>query len=357
MMESSVGTSRVTVVISARNRADELLLTLRQLKTQVYPDISLIVVDDASEESLEAVVRSEWPHALFLRNEVRQGLIANRSKAMKMADTEFIVSLDDDSCFTNPTDLATAVSRMEAEPRVGVITFFVYHGHNHVPARAPETEERYTTSFIGCAHMIRSSVVTQIGGYRDFYFYYGEESEYSLRVWDAGWRILFMSRVLVHHRVSLVGRRRSSILRYSIRNNLWTTILHMPWPRVAIQLGWRMFSYGIESLRLGQPWAGIVGFAGCLWGLPTVLRLRRPIRRETLAILDLLATTPAPSPAELSTAVRPRLRHVVGAFFAAWRDRPRARSFWDRRPGDVGKGSTSVFEHELKSRGHLGEGK
>src|ERR1035441_3623873 len=100
MMESSVGTSRVTVVISARNRADELLLTLRQLKTQVYPDISLIVVDDASEESLEAVVRSEWPHALFLRNEVRQGLIANRSKAMKMADTEFVVSLDDDSCFT-----------------------------------------------------------------------------------------------------------------------------------------------------------------------------------------------------------------------------------------------------------------
>jgi GT2 family glycosyltransferase len=347
---SSTEAPRVAIVITARNRASELLVTLRKLKTQVYRNFTVIVVDDASEETLEGIVRSEWPQAVFIRNEVRQGLIANRSKAMKMADGEFIVSLDDDSCFTDPGDLEKAVARMLSEPQLGIVTFLVCQGTDLIPERETGVEERYVASFVGCAHMLRSSVVAQLGGYRDFYFYYAEESEYSLRVWDAGWRILFFPEVLVHHRISPIGRRDSAILRYSIRNNLWTTILHMPLPRVVLQVAWRLISYSFESLRLLRPGVFLAALGSVIWGLPTVLALRRPISADTLRILDVIATRAVRSGGELSSAPTPPLTTIVKDFYFRWKDRPRARSFWDRKPGDVGRTPTTVFKHNLLDR-------
>ncbi len=276
---------------------------------------------------------------------------------MKMARSEFLVSLDDDSCFTDRTDLAVAVKRMEAEPEIGVLTFLVYQGAKLAyPIQTPRLNEKYTCDFVGCAHMIRASVTTEVGVYRDFYYYYGEESEYSLRIWNAGWRILFFPKVIVHHRVSSAGRSNRKILRYSIRNNIWTTILHMPWPRVGIQLLWRFTNYGFESLRLLQPVAFVGAIASCVSGMPRVLRLRKPISGKTLELLDLISTKEVRTPAELSSK-GPSLKDRITVFYASWKDRPRQRSFWDRRSGDLGKASTIVFEHQLDQEDRPLEGK
>ena len=66
---------------------------------------------------------------------------------------------------------------MQAEPEIGVLTFGIYAGSAPVPKRRLSQSEHYVASFIGCAHMIRSWVISGIGGYRDFYYYYAEESE------------------------------------------------------------------------------------------------------------------------------------------------------------------------------------
>jgi GT2 family glycosyltransferase len=342
-------TSSVAVVISARDRRAELDVTLEKLREQSYPVAEMIVVDDASMTSLESITRKSWPDAFFIRNEEPQGYIANRSRAMKLATSEFIVSLDDDSCFTDPHDLARAVSRMQAEPEIGILNFGVYAGAGPVPELRFSEPEHYVASFIGCAHMVRRSVVSRIGGYRDYYFYYGEESEYSLRVWDAGWRILFLPSVLVHHRVSSVGRRSGRILGFSIRNNLWTTILHMPMPRVAIQVTWRVVSYTAESIRLFRPRAWIWGMYSFFKGLPHIVRLRKPIRPETLALLDALSSGVICKPEDLLCTPRPSFVRRVAAFYAAWKNRPRSRSFWDRRRGHLGQSPTVLFEQNVEA--------
>lgn len=338
----------VAVIITARDRPLELATTLEKLKEQSYPRVGVIVVDDASTTSLESVTRNIWPDALFIRNEECQGYVANRSRAMKLANSEFLVSLDDDSCFTHPQDLLRAVHRMQVEPEIGVLTFGVYAGATPVPERRLGQVEHYVTSFIGCGHMVRSSVVSRIGGYRDFYYYYGEENEYSLRVWNAGWRVLFFPSVLVHHRISSVGRRNSRILAYSMRNNLWTTLLHMPVPRVAIQLAWRLVSYTAESIRLFQPQAWIWGMGSFFWGLPRIIRLRKPIRPETLALLDTISAGVISRPDEIPCVRQPGFGDLVAAFYAAWKNRPRSRSFWDRRRGGLGQSPTVMFEHNVQ---------
>ena len=74
-----------------------------------------------------------------------------------------------------------------------------------------------------------AGVTTQrIGGYMDFYQYGGEEEEYGLRALDDGWKFLYFPLIVVHHRVSRIGRSRGRILAYSIRNTIWTLFLRMP---------------------------------------------------------------------------------------------------------------------------------
>lgn len=284
-LKSSHSDPVVTVLITTRNRRHDLEATLKELSNQNYPELRLLVIDDASDEPLEPAVRKNWPTATVIRNSSNLGLIASRSLGMSNAAGEFILSLDDDSCLTRPDDLQRAIARMRAEPSIGVITFRVEEPFT-MGEFSTQGEERYLHTFTGCAHLIRKKVVDQIGGYRDFFFYYGEESEYGLRVLAFGWKILMQPSVVVRHRVSAIGRSEGRIVAHRLRNNLWTVLLHMPWHRVPIEVGWKVLVGSIETVRqlefrrLG--WA-MVSFVR---GLPAIMRIRRPISAETLRLYD-----------------------------------------------------------------------
>jgi GT2 family glycosyltransferase len=328
-MKSSELNPLVTVLITARDRPDELRVTLRGLRAQTYQAIELLVVDDCSDTPLEPLVHEMWPGATLRRNEKNLGLIASRSLGMRLARGEYIVSLDDDSCLVEADALAAAVVRMEREKDIGVMTFFVHHG-TALPPDTTRPAERYVASFIGCGHMIRREVVETLGGYRDFYFYYGEEAEYSLRVLDAGWKILFFPRVVVHHRVSETGRAGDRILFHSYRNNLWTLLLRIPWPRVLFEGSWRLGLYCWESLRQLRPWPLVCAILSCTRGLPRVLRLRAPISERTLQRYDALRFRHVLTRQDYEDARRPSPRDMWQWFSTTWRCRPKPPCFWER---------------------------
>jgi GT2 family glycosyltransferase len=100
--------------------------------------------------------------------------------------------------------------------------------------------------------MIRKTVINRIGGYCDFYHYAHEENEYALRVLDAGFCILFFPAVVVHHRVSNVGRRPGKIWAYTLRNSLWTAILRMPAKRLPAESLWKFAVGTLDAMRLLQ---------------------------------------------------------------------------------------------------------
>ena len=90
----------VTVLISTRNRASELVITLRELRRQTYRPLELIVIDDFSGEEIEGLVKAEWPDARVIRNSKNLGLIASRSAGMRMASGEHVIIIDDDVIWT-----------------------------------------------------------------------------------------------------------------------------------------------------------------------------------------------------------------------------------------------------------------
>jgi GT2 family glycosyltransferase len=341
----------ITVLIVARNRPVELRLTLNQLARQTYRPLELLVVDDASEDSLERVAKECWPEGRFVRNAQNLGLIASRSLGMNMAAGAYVCSLDDDSCFVQPDALERAVARMDAEKGIGVMTFFVHHSGKLPERMEAPPPERYVASYMGGGHMIRREVIEALGGYRDFYFYYGEEHEHALRVLDAGWGILYFPTVVVHHRVSAIGRQSGRIWGYSVRNNIWTAILLLPMPRVLVEVGWKIAVSLFDAVRLFQLKWLIWALASTVAGLPRVIRLRTPISLETARLYDYLRFVPGGAP----SSVRGLLPRITWTqrwrwFFGTRAKRRRARSFWDRKPGGIGESSLATFSSDARSK-------
>ena len=329
----------MTVLITAYNRADELRATLCELRRQTHPALDVLVIDDGSAESLEPVVHAAWPGARFVRNARNLGYIANRSRGMADARGAYVLTLDDDSCPVASDAIARAVARMEREPEVGVLAFRVHEGLEPPDPAAPAPAEQYTFAFIGCGVMMRTAVAREIGSYRDYFDYYKEEAEYALRVLDAGYRILYAPELVVHHRLSPLGRSTARIAAYSFRNSVWTAVLTLPAPRVAGEAAWKAAIGAVEMARQGSARWFAWGIASTLRGLPRVLRDRAPMSPATVRTYQALRFRQIRSAAALVEARPPSWGERVRWFRTVWLRRGRPRAAWDPRPGRLGAGA------------------
>lgn len=329
----------VTVLITAYNRPDELRTTLRALRRQTYPALELFVIDDRSAESLEPVVRAEWPDARFVRNATNVGYIVNRSRGMAEAQGGYILTLDDDSCPVAPDAIAHAVARMEQEPEVGVLAFRVHEGIAPPDLAGPAPREQYTFAFIGCGVLMRADVARALGPYRDEFSYYKEEAEYALRAIDRGARILYVPTLVVHHRVSPIERSVARIMAYSFRNSVWTALLRLPMPLVAVEAPWKVVIGAVEMARQGSVRWFAWGVASMVRGLPRVLRDRAPISDSAAQTYQALRFGQVYTSDELRSVHAPTWREQLHWFRTMWLGRRRPRAAWDRGAGVLGAGA------------------
>lgn len=88
----------ITVVIPTYKRASLVLRAIRSVQNQTHKNLEIIVVDDASPDNTEKVVRSITDARIrYIRHEQNAGLAANgRNTGIQAACGEFIAFLDDD---------------------------------------------------------------------------------------------------------------------------------------------------------------------------------------------------------------------------------------------------------------------
>ncbi|GJG88439.1 hypothetical protein tb265_36200 [Gemmatimonadetes bacterium T265] len=337
--QPTTGLPLVSVLITAHNRPDELRATLRALKSQDYAPLELLIIDDASAVELGAVVRDEWPAARFWRNPRNLGLIASRTLGMGRASGRYVLTLDDDSHPVDAAAISRAVARFEREPQLGVIAFRVHEGVEPPRAEPGAPEPYYTHSFLGCGEMMRTAVARELGAYRDFFVYYAEESEFSLRAIGRGWRILHDPGLVVLHRASPIGRSNAKIVAYSFRNMAWTTLLDLPFPRALVDLAWKLATGGVEVVRQGDARWMVWALWSFLRGLPRVARERTPISREALRVYDALRFRRVLTPEALESPAAITWRERWTWFNGAFRNRRRAPAAWDRRGRPIGDGA------------------
>lgn len=87
----------VSVIIPTYNRAHLVSRAIRSVLGQTYQDFEIIVVDDASVDGTEEVVKSfDDPRISYIRHEQNQGGSAARNTGIRAARGEYIAFLDSD---------------------------------------------------------------------------------------------------------------------------------------------------------------------------------------------------------------------------------------------------------------------
>jgi len=227
---------RLSYVIISFNRCDTLRHTLSLLPdrtTLPAGEWDIWVIDNASTDGTDAMMKSEFPEVNYHRLPANEGMPA-RNYAFDRATGEYIVCLDDDSYPANSEAIEDMLAYMDSAPDVAALV-----AHVQLPDGTPEAPA-FPSVLLGGATCFRSSVLKEVGGFSREFFRQAEEYELSFRIWGAGYRIdRFEDIVFRHDKVSGPGRASDLVHRMDVRNNMIVAERFLPQPlRQAYREDW-----------------------------------------------------------------------------------------------------------------------
>ena len=216
------------VVISTKNRRDELRVALGSCIAQDRA-LEILVIDDGSADGTSEMVRRDFPNARLARHESSKGLVVSRNEAAQLALSEVIFSIDDDAAFTSGHIVEQVLAEFD-DPRVGAVAI-PYADVNRDGIERQMTPDQsqiwVTDRFIGTAHAIRRDVFLELGGYREFFFHQGEESDFCIRMLDAGYVVRLGNSDRIDHFESPKRDTKRMDL-YGRRNDVLFAVLNVP---------------------------------------------------------------------------------------------------------------------------------
>lgn len=229
--------ARLSVVVLTYNRADQVLDTLARLAA--LPDrIEIVVVDNASDDDTAARIAARFP---FVQLIVAPGNLgaSGRNLGVERVTTEYVAFCDDDTWWS-PGALSRAVEILDAAPGVAVLNARVVVGEQ---GARDETCERMRESplirdglpgpaligYMAGACVFRTDVFRQVGGYEPRLFIGGEETLVSLDVLSAGYEMIYIEELVIHHHPSAL-RDSAQRRRLLARNAAWVAWMRLPLP-------------------------------------------------------------------------------------------------------------------------------
>lgn len=213
----------LTIVVLTYNRKDEVLFTLETIsKSSFYPAdrYEVIVVDNNSSDGTYNEVLEKFPSFKIIELNNNIGLVG-WNEGMKKGKGDYFLLLDDDSSPESGID--KAIRYMEENKEVGIVACNIVGG----PFTIKGIEDKADTiGFINCGVIIRKNVIENIGYFKEWMFMFANEWEYSIRVKNAGFRIVYLKDCIVKHRASPKNRSYKFLRTYTTRNELATVWMY-----------------------------------------------------------------------------------------------------------------------------------
>ncbi len=237
----------VMIVIPNWNLKNDLAECLDSLLANHYPDLHIVVIDNASSDGSAEFISSQYPLVRVIRLDQNRGYAGALNIGIEMAQEiriDFILALNNDTVIP-PGAIDRLVQRMLEDPTVGVVAPKVLYAANPQiifslgdrrypfiplpvgygykkkdgPRYAGVMEFDYVT---GCAMLIRRSVIDQIGSFDTSMFMYYEDADFCRRARDAGWRIVCDGGTTILHKAQLSSKNdRAGTLKTRTHNRVW----------------------------------------------------------------------------------------------------------------------------------------
>lgn len=220
MVPSMEKSPRIMVVIPHRGGKEMLTRCIRSLIDGEYRNLSVIVVDDASEDNSTQNLCLEFPALTLLRNSENLGFAESVNCGIRQAlkqGAEYIFLLNNDtvvhkSCLIH---LAHAAMESQGEKAVGALgPKILNHDSDSIWSMGEKIDWRRgcwedmkedmgkvmdVESLSGCALLLSRDVFDSIGFFDECFFTYGEDIDFNVRLGKARFRILAVPDAVIRH--------------------------------------------------------------------------------------------------------------------------------------------------------------
>ena len=299
----TVKSSKFTIVITTKNRKDDLELTLKKIDHLLSrKEVVCIICDDGSNDGTASFIQTKYPSIQFIQNQKSKGLIFSRNRLLELVKTEFAISLDDDAHFVTENPLESITKHFDQNPVCGLIALRVFWGLESPVETVSNEEITHVKGFVGCAHVWRMKAWQGIPNYPEWFVFYGEEDFASFQLFKKGWEVHYVPEILVHHRVDIKARKNEKDyrlrLRRSLRSGWYLYMMFFPWSEIPRRFAYTLWMQ-IRNKSLKGDW------------------------KATLAILQAMGDLMINLPRLLNKA-----NSLSTAEFKAYADLPETKLYW-----------------------------
>lgn len=254
----------VSIIVVNWNGKKHLSYCLSSLKRINYPKFEVILVDNNSNDGSVEFVRENFPKVKIIQNKTNLGFAEANNIGTRKAKGKHLLFLNNDTKI-KPNFLDKLVSRMEEDSTIGMCqsklllmdeptkldvsggyltsTGFLKHIGLDEIDRGQYNQEKEIFSPRGACMLIRCDLVKRIGGFDKDFFAYFEETDLAWRVWLAGYRIVYIPRSVIYHKVGATTRNLSfSFIQYhSYKNRICSLIKNLELKNVFLLLTFHLF--------------------------------------------------------------------------------------------------------------------
>lgn len=282
---------KVSMVSLAYNRRQNVQELLAALRHQTYPNIEVILVDNASPDGTADMVRRDFPEVKLIETGSNLGMVAY-NLGFEAAQGDYILVMDDDGLPASDDWVAQIVARFEANPRLGAVSCTIrMRDTGKVAHDSPQFEPRSNSEetgypgivFNGTGAGLRQAALTSTNLYPWHFFRTYLELHLCTQLLGQGWQVRHFPELEVWHCRQSPSTQERPYTYYGLRNYYWYVWELYPSPQV---LGETIHELGSRAKLVMQGQIPVSRFwqatRDAFLGARKALALRRPVSPQTL---------------------------------------------------------------------------
>lgn len=246
---------RVAIIIINWNSFDYTNECLVSLSNLDYDSAEIVLVDNASGDDSLSKLKSIYPSIHYVENKENLGFTGGNNEGIIYALSkgfEYLLLLNNDT-FVQSNFLSILMRAIENEPHVAAAQPKIFYNHDrsilwnaggrYFPALTKPwvlgdgkkdgvryNKQKEVDWITGCAFLVKSSVVKEVGMLNDLFFYgCYDDVEWSLRMTDAGYKLLYCPDSVIYHAVAVASKSENAgkegflkpYFHYLVNRNHW----------------------------------------------------------------------------------------------------------------------------------------
>ena len=238
--------------------------TLESLQQTTYTNYDCIVVDNGSADGSGDLIEKTFPNCIVIKSSTNKGFTGGNNIGMDFAlqhGYEYIMMLNNDVA-VEPNFLEPLIASLDQDLTIGAVQplIYFYHDRNLIwnagstfnaflgicstpnynkkdPGHQFKKKSKKIDWITGCAFMMRTSILNNIGLLKDAFFMYYEDVDLSFRIKNAGYQLDYVPSSVIYHIAGMSlktskkekeGFVNPKVHYLNARNRIWCLKEHAP---------------------------------------------------------------------------------------------------------------------------------